>query len=211
MSTEPGTGGGRYVEPRDYTKPGADATLAISVSLLVLGALRGFPLADRKQEESFKVVDRRLFTAQGELRKEALEEERREQEVAAQKPAETSGAAKPSSGQPAGGRGDAASTSAEEAPKPSRGFQMLVDFLARNAAVLLGGYADPHTGQAILDLEGAREMIDMLDVLREKTQGNLAPEDDRLLLELLGSLKLSFLEMSKAAAKAMQEKAKSKT
>ena len=168
-------------------------------------------MADHKQEESFKVVDRRLFTPEGELRKEALEEERREQEVAARKPTETPGAAKPSSGQPTGGRGDVASTSAAEAPKPSRAFQMLVDFLARNAAVLLGGYADPRTGQAILDFEGAHEMIDMLDVLHEKTQGNLAPEDDRLLIDLLGSLKLSFLEMSKAAAQAAQEKAKSKT
>ncbi len=30
--------------------------------------------------------------------------------------------------------------------------------------MLLGGYADPRTGQPVLDLEGAREMIDMLDV-----------------------------------------------
>ena len=37
--------------------------------------------------------------------------------------------------------------------------------------MLLGGYADPRTGQPVLDLEGAREMIDMLDVLREKTHG----------------------------------------
>lgn len=167
-------------------------------------------MADHKQDESFKVVDRRLFTAEGELRKEALEEERREQDAAARKPAEAPGAAKPPGGLPAG-RGGTVNTSAAEAPKPSHSFQMLVDFLARNAAVLLGGYADPRTGQAILDLEGAHEMIDMLDVLHEKTRGNLAPEDDRLLLDLLGSLKLSFLEMSKAAAQAAQEKAKSKT
>lgn len=167
-------------------------------------------MADHKQEESFKVVDRRLFTAEGELRKEALEEERREQDATARKSAEAAGAAKPPGGQPAN-RGGAVSTPAAEAPKPSSSFQMLVDFLARNAAVLLGGYADPRTGQAILDLEGAREMIDMLDVLHEKTRGNLAPEDDRLLLDLLGSLKLSFLEVSKAAAQAVQEKAKSKT
>jgi hypothetical protein len=167
-------------------------------------------LADQKQEESFKVVDRRLFTAEGELRKEALEEERRDQEAtaAAQKPAAS--AASKTAGAPASGAAARAETS-PEAPKPSRNFQTLVDFLARNAAVLLGGYADPRTGQAILDLDGARELIDMLDALHEKTRGNLAPEDDHLLIEVLGSLKLSFLEMSKAAAQAMQEKAKSKT
>jgi hypothetical protein len=74
--------------------------------------------------------------------------------------------------------------------------------------MLLGGYADPRTGQPVLDLEGAREMIDMLDVLREKTRGNLAPEEDTLLLDVLGNLKLAFMEVAKAAAK--QEKAQSR-
>jgi hypothetical protein len=63
----------------------------------------------------------------------------------------------------------------------------------------------------MLDLEGAREMIDMLDVLREKTVGNLAPEEDTLLLDVLGNLKLAFMEMTKAAtAAAMQDKVKSR-
>jgi hypothetical protein len=179
-------------------------------------------LAERKPEESFKVIDRRPFTAEGELRKEVLEQERREQESPAvvQKPAAAPSDATGTVGQrsgsaaPPAAQAERASTppldAGTEAPKPSRSFEMLVDFLARNAAVLLGGYADPRTGEALLDLDGVRELIDMLDVLRDKTRGNLAPEDDRLLLEVLGSLKLSFLEMSKAAAQAMKEKAKSK-
>jgi hypothetical protein len=71
--------------------------------------------------------------------------------------------------------------------------------------MLLSGMEDPATGQTMVDIEGAREVIDMLDVLREKTRGNLAPEEDRMLAELLGSLKFSFLEMSKAAAAAAQK------
>jgi Domain of unknown function (DUF1844) len=73
--------------------------------------------------------------------------------------------------------------------------------------MLLGGYADPQTGRPVLDLEGAREMIDMLDVLHEKTRGNLAPEEEALLLDVLGNLKLAFMEMAKAATK--HEKAQS--
>jgi hypothetical protein len=49
-------------------------------------------------------------------------------------------------------------------------------------------------------------MIDMLDVLREKTLGNLAKADSDLLLEVIGSLKLSFMEISKAASEAMAKK-----
>jgi hypothetical protein len=94
-----------------------------------------------------------------------------------------------------------------EASANSRSFQMLVDFLTRNAAAMLGGMADPRTGQAFVDLEGAREVIDMLDALREKTRGNLSKDDDNLLIEVLGSLKLTFMEISKAAAEQMAKKA----
>ena len=88
---------------------------------------------------------------------------------------------------------------------------MLINFVAQNAAMLLGAYPDPRTGQAMLDLDGARELIDMLDALRESTRGNLASDDDHLLLDVLGQLKLSYMEMTQAAAKAMQEKAKARS
>ena len=156
-------------------------------------------MANEKHDESFRVVDRRLFNAEGELRQEAVDEERREeQRQASQKASAPASPAAPATQ-------NAAKAPAAEAVPPSRSFQMLVDLLARNAALFLGGYTDPSTGRAILDLEGAREVIDMIEVLREKTRGNLAAEDDRFLVEVLGSLKLSFLEVSKAAAQAMRE------
>ncbi|MFY9529538.1 MAG: DUF1844 domain-containing protein [Candidatus Acidiferrales bacterium] len=175
-------------------------------------------MAEHKQEEEFKVVDRRLFTAEGELRREAVEEERRDREAAAAKPNPAGAAAsgtnasssKAGSGSSAATQTAAGVKESVERPAPSRPFQMLVDFLTRNAAALLGGMADPSTGKAFVDLEGAHEVIDMLDVLREKTKGNLADEDEQLLLEVLGSLKLTYMEISKAAAQAMRDKAKAK-
>ncbi|HXX71606.1 MAG TPA: DUF1844 domain-containing protein [Candidatus Acidoferrum sp.] len=172
-------------------------------------------MADPRQDEGFKVVDRRLFTEEGELRKEAVEQERREEEAAARK-ASTASQSKggpaekrPAASVPEVGRSSAGDESAETVA-PSRNFQMLVDFLTRNAAAMMGGMADPRTGQAFLDLEGAREMIDMLDELREKTRGNLAKADDDLLVEVLGSLKLTYMEVSKAATEAMAKKATQK-
>ena len=157
------------------------------------------------KEEGFKVVDRRLFTEQGELRQDAVEQERREQEAASKKAADQAkAAAKSGDGSKAGKTGEA-EPEAGTIP-PSRSFQMLVDFLTRNAAAMLGGMADPRTGQPFVDIEGAREMIDMLDVLREKTKDNLAKADSDLLVEVLGSLKLTFMEISKAAAEAMSKK-----
>lgn len=158
-------------------------------------------MADSKHEESFRVVDRRLFTSEGELRPEIAEEQSREHTQSQSAPAPREATAN---------KVTASSSVAPEipSPKPDRNFQMLIDLLARNAAALLGGIPDPGTGQPYLDLEGAREMIDMLDTLREKTSGNLAPEEERLLSDVLGSLKLSYMEISKAAAKSMREGAK---
>ena len=52
--------------------------------------------------------------------------------------------------------------------------------------------------------------LPQLDALREKTRGNLSKEDDSLLIEVIGSLKLTFMEISKAAAEQMAKKAKGK-
>jgi hypothetical protein len=169
-------------------------------------------VAEHKQEETFKVVDRRLFTESGELRKEVVEQHNREEEAAKKAaPPAPSQATRNTSLESAGASAPASpDQAASNAIEPSRSFQMLVDFLTRNAAAMLGGMADPRTGQAFLDLEGAREMIDMLDALREKTRGNLATADEDLLIEVLGSLKLTFMEVSKAATETMNKKAKVK-
>jgi hypothetical protein len=170
-------------------------------------------LSDSKQDESFKVVDRRLFTPEGELRPEAADEKLQRESHLAPEPPRAAPAQNPTAA--AAAPVDAAkSVLADDAAaqiKPSRGFESLVNFIAQNTAMVLGAYPDPRTGQPILDLEGARELIDMLDALRDATRGNLAPEDDRLLVDVLGSLKLSFMEMTKAAAKAMKEKTQPRT
>ena len=156
-------------------------------------------MSDHKPEEAFRIIDRRPFTAEGELRKEVVEEEEREAKREAAKipvapPEEAKAAAPPP---PA------------ETPKRVPAFENLVRMLGSNAAMVLGAYADPRTGQPMIDPEAARELIDMLDALHEKTKGNLAPEEDTLLLDLLGKLKMTYLEINQAvAAEAAKAKAK---
>lgn len=156
-------------------------------------------MADHKPEETFRVIDRRPFTAEGELRKEAVEQMEREER--AHKAAEPP---KPAAAPPP----------AADAPKRSAGFESLVRMLGSNTAMVLGAYADPRTGEPMLDPDAAREFIDMLDALHEKTKGNLAPEEDTLLLDLLGKLKMTYLEVNKAVAAqaaAAQSKAKARS
>ena len=158
-------------------------------------------MSDHKQEEAFRVIDRRPFTAEGELRKEIVEEEEREakREAAQRPPAPAAEAAKP-----------AAPAAPAETPKRSPAFENLIRMLGSNAAMVLGAYADPRTGQPVIDPEAAREFIDMLDALHEKTKGNLAPDEDSLLLDLLGKLKMTYLEVNQAVAAQAAAQAKAK-
>lgn len=159
---------------------------------------------ERKQEEGFRVIDRRPFTSEGELRPEVAEQEAREAKLEAQREVtKTPSAAAP--GSPA-----LAAVPPADVPKRSPGFENLVRMLGSNAAMVLGGYTDPRTGQPMIDPEAARELIDMLDALHEKTTGNLAPEDDNLLLDLLGKLKMTYLEVNQAIAKQAAAQAKAK-
>jgi uncharacterized protein DUF1844 len=159
------------------------------------------PLSEKKQEESFRVIDRRPFTSEGELRKEVVEEAEREakREAAMRPLAPAEPATAPVAAPPA------------ELPTRIPAFESLVRMLGSNAAMVLGAYADPRSGQPMIDPEAARELIDMLDALHEKTKGNLAPEEDTLLMDLLGKLKMTFLEVNQAiAAQAAQVKAKAR-
>lgn len=160
-------------------------------------------MSQNKNDESFKVIDRRMFTSEGDLRPEAAEQEKSEKIPPATMPTP---AANPVSAVPQSGTSPATAIAPPaETPHASASFQKLVDFLAQNAVVCLG-VPDPRTGQAFIDLETARELIDMLEALREKSAGNLAQEDDRLLAEVLGQLQLTFLDRSQAVDKAQREK-----
>lgn len=160
-------------------------------------------MAEPKAEESFRVIDRRPFTTEGELRQEIVEEQEREaQQEAITQPANVPAPAGP---------GSDGKTLSPEAPKRSPAFENLIRMLGSNAAMVLGGYADPRTGQPVIDPDAARELIDMLDALHEKTRGNLAPEEDNLLLDLAGKLKLTYLEINQALAAQAAQAAKAKS
>lgn len=151
-------------------------------------------MPEDKHEEAFRVIDRRPFTAEGDIRKDVVEAEERKAEreaqlEAARHPVPPSPIEAPANAQPPA-----------DAPKASPGFENLIRMIGSNAAMVLGAYADPRTGQPVIDPEAARELIDMLDVLQEKTKGHLAPEEENLLLDLLGKLKMTYLEVNQALA-----------
>ncbi len=155
-------------------------------------------VADQNPEGTFRVIDRRPFTSEGELRPDVVQEQEREAKVEA-----ASKKAKEKAATPAAA--DSPAAPAKVTPKKSPAFENLVRMIGSNAAMVLGAYADPRTGQPVIDPEAAHELIDMLDALREKTLGNLAPEEDAMLLDLLGKLKMTYLEINQALAAQMAQ------
>jgi hypothetical protein len=145
------------------------------------------------KDEGFKVIDRRPFTAEGEIRKEVVEEQEREAKREEVKEKAVQAAA------------EKAAVPPPDAPKKLPAFENLVRMIGSNAAMVLGAYADPRTGEPVIDPEAARELIDMLDALHVKTKGNLAPEEDSMILDLLGKLKMTYLEINKAMAAQMAQ------
>jgi hypothetical protein len=98
----------------------------------------------------------------------------------------------------------AAAGAASQGPAPALqggpDLQGLFMMLASSALVNLGEAADPETGERVLDLEQAKDAIDLLSLLRVKTEGNRTEQESHLLEEMLYDLQLRFVRAAKGPA-----------
>jgi hypothetical protein len=76
---------------------------------------------------------------------------------------------------------------------PEATFLSLVHMLAVEAAMSLGLVENPGQAQPAVDLDSARHLIDLLSILQTKTQGNLSPEEEKLLENVLADLRMQFV------------------
>jgi hypothetical protein len=156
-------------------------------------------VTEGEKKASFKVVDRRRFTDEG--------DERQGPDVPRADPVR---AEPPTTAKPA-----AASTSATPAPAPAdtqkpRGkpqatasgltFSVFVQSLAQQALMQMGLIPWPH-GQRELALDQARDTVDILELLKAKTEGNLDVDEKQLLDSAVYELKMSFVEVQQAIAR----------
>ncbi|MCB9936487.1 MAG: DUF1844 domain-containing protein [Planctomycetes bacterium] len=74
--------------------------------------------------------------------------------------------------------------------------------LATQAMIFMGAIANPLTGQADIDFEQARYVIDVLVMLKDKTQGNLKQDEQDTLDSLIGELKLIWVQAQGGSAQA---------
>jgi len=79
---------------------------------------------------------------------------------------------------------------------PKVTFSTFIFSLASSALVHLGEVSDPVTNQKSVNLTMARQIIDTLAVIEEKTQGNLSKDEEQLLKSLLYDLRMKFVQKS---------------
>jgi hypothetical protein len=89
---------------------------------------------------------------------------------------------------------------------PAMSFEGLIQSVYMQAIMQLGG-GTPEGQQPQVDILGARQSIDLLGVLDEKTKGNLTPAEQNMLSSALFELRLAFLEITQALARSAQQRA----
>ncbi len=94
-------------------------------------------------------------------------------------------------------RGETFVLGEEQSPHGPINFEAFILGLASSAFIHLGAAPNPETKTTGVDLGMARQSLDLLDLLRTKTRGNLDEHEERLFQSLLTDLRLRFVEMSK--------------
>ena len=180
----------------------------------------------RREESEFKVSDKRLFTSDGELRSDSVEEQAAPPAPAAvpAAPVATIAEAAPTA---------AAPTHESDIPEPPTASEQKAQHDAYkqsardlDARVELGGHSAKELelsferfmaslymtammqlglmheqgGQPGVELIGARQTIDTLGMISEKTKGNLTPKEQAFLQNCLYELRMAYVEVTNALA-----------
>ena len=160
---------------------------------------------DENEEVHYKVADKRKFNSDGSLREGVtLEPAKPVEQPAAEQASEP---ATDEFADAAQAFDDAEDVGDMPGAQDPASFVNFLSTLATNAAAALGAVPHPATGQRSLDLESGKYWLDILTMLRDKTQSNLHPQESRLLEGLLGDLKMQYVRLVKATEEKMKTQA----
>jgi len=138
-------------------------------------------MGENNEEKGFSVKDKRLFTEEGDARPDAVGEEKlktdetTEQEAPAEK--------------------EQRATRAEEQEPPLMEINFPGFLLSLHTSALLhfGDLADPATGETARNIPAAKQTIDLLAMLQEKTKGNLEKDEEALMEGILYELRMKYI------------------
>ncbi|MEJ2364017.1 MAG: DUF1844 domain-containing protein [Deltaproteobacteria bacterium] len=142
-------------------------------------------MADEDIEgKGFVIKDRRRFTEEGEPKEEEKPEEQAEEP-------------EPRGREQEGERAKVEEKGTEEALFPEINFSTFIFSLNTSALLHLGEIPDPASGKQQEDLAMAKQTIDLIAMLQEKTKGNLAPDEENLVRHILYDLRLRYVQKAK--------------
>ena len=129
---------------------------------------------DEIQGEGFTIKDRRAFDTEGKVKEESKEEAKQEGKK-----------------EEAGEREESKSS-----PLPEVNFSSFILSLSSSILLHLGEIADPQSGVKKKDLALAKQTIDIISLLKEKTTGNLTEEEQNLVEHILYDMRMRFVKAS---------------
>jgi hypothetical protein len=137
---------------------------------------------EEKEEKGFVIKDRRMFSSE--------EPDQQEPEMP---PVEEPGRKESESAKQ---QFHDASHKGEGRPLPEVSLATFVFSLSSSALVHLGEIPDPDTEQVRVDLPLAKQIIDTLGMLQDKTRGNLEPDEESLMKSVLYDLRMRYVQKS---------------
>jgi len=144
---------------------------------------------EEQQARSFKVQDRRRFADPDAPIDDAP--------PATPRNAEAAGTAGAAAAEPSHAGAIHGSTADDELPLQEMTFSTFVMGLTTQALMHLGEIPDPMHEQISRDLPAAKQMIDLLAILRDKTKGNLDTAEEQLLGSMLYDLRMRYVELAR--------------
>jgi Domain of unknown function (DUF1844) len=168
-------------------------------------------LPNEKQPKELKVTDKRIFTPDGDIREE-FQKEIRPADPQAQQPKAAEPEPPPppreeprpepraerrQQEEPRPPGEERRRTIADKATNPGTAFTNFIEPLIAQGYMSLGMLRNPYQPQSKIDTAAARQMIEILTLLREKTHNNLEPDEEEFLETHLGELKLAFVQRTK--------------
>ena len=125
---------------------------------------------DQEQEKSFVVKDKRFSAKKEEKVGSQIKEEVKTEEAPREEP------------------------SAQKGPLPEIDFNSFVFSLSTSALIQLGEIEDPFAQKLVKNLPLAKQTIDLIGMLREKTKGNLSPEEEKIIEHILYDLRMRYVK-----------------
>ena len=161
------------------------------------------------EEVVLKVMDKRKFNLDGSVR-EGVEIEKETPKLAEPKPPlEVASSPQRLETEEIEPITEEADEDYPDAENPAS-FVNFLSTLATNAAASLGAMPHPATGQRTIDLESGKYWIEVLSMLRDKTNGNLHRKEAELLTGILSDLKMQFVQINRLAEEKLKAQAAQK-